>query len=308
MRPVIYMRSSAETEEERAAAEKAGFRVISSRCDVEEGDLVIPRYAALPFHRELEVDVEKMGGRLINTTAEHNLVADIVNVAYTLHGMTPPAFLTWENLRGGPYVMKGRTNSRKHQWATRMFAPTWKDLAPLAAALLDDPMLAEQGLVVRPYVPLRTFDIGLNGLPITNEWRVFFLNGDPVDGSFYWSTHPELEWIGADPGEREREPNRPAPIPEAAYFLAKKAAEKLSVPFVAIDVAQTEKGDWIVIEANDGTMSGISMIPPERFYNNFVGVLLCQEVAANDRKPFSDVKLNFRVEELYDGEEIKKDG
>lgn len=35
-----------------------------------------------------------------------------------------------------------------------------------------------------------------------------------------------------------------------------------------IDVAQTESGDWIVIELNDGQMSGLSENNPEILYKN----------------------------------------
>ena len=41
----------------------------------------------------------------------------------------------------------------------------------------------------------------------------------------------------------------------------------------AIDVAQTESGEWIVVELNDGQMSGLSENNPEVLYKNLTTVL-----------------------------------
>jgi hypothetical protein len=40
--------------------------------------------------------------------------------------------------------------------------------------------------------------------------------------------------------------------------------------FYAVDVAQTVAGDWIVIELNDGQMSGLSENDPEILYCNLL--------------------------------------
>jgi hypothetical protein len=40
--------------------------------------------------------------------------------------------------------------------------------------------------------------------------------------------------------------------------LAIEGIRRLQVPYVTIDVGQTEAGDWIVIESGDGQFAGIS--------------------------------------------------
>jgi hypothetical protein len=54
-------------------------------------------------------------------------------------------------------------------------------------------------------------------------------------------------------------------VPQA--FLAEVNERiKLHANFYVVDVAQTEKGDWIVIELNDGQQSGLSDNSPVALY------------------------------------------
>jgi hypothetical protein len=46
---------------------------------------------------------------------------------------------------------------------------------------------------VRQYIPLKNFGTGINGLPITEEYRFFILDGKIISSDFYWSEH--LEYI-----------------------------------------------------------------------------------------------------------------
>jgi len=43
--------------------------------------------------------------------------------------------------------------------------------------------------------------------------------------------------------------------------------------YFVVDVAETDSGDWILIELNDGTMSGISENNPDVLYCNLAAVL-----------------------------------
>ncbi|MBS1796745.1 MAG: ATP-grasp domain-containing protein [Acidobacteria bacterium] len=58
----------------------------------------------------------------------------------------------------------------------------------------------------------------------------------------------------------------------AAVELARKAAEKLRLPFVAVDVAQKQTGEWIVIECNDGQESGYAGCSPIKMWQNIVEI------------------------------------
>ena len=65
------------------------------------------------------------------------------------------------------------------------------------------------------------------------------------------------------------------PLPEAGRIFVEKVA-KMVVPkcsFFVMDVAKKQDGDYIVIELNDGQMSGLSMVDPHELYANLAKVL-----------------------------------
>ena len=234
------------------------FDVYLNRCAIPLGSFVIPRYAVLPYYQELEKDLALMDCKLINTFAEHRYVADIANYYPDIKDLTPKTWINaWVNAPEGAYVVKGRTNSRKNNWNRMMFAKDRATVPIVVGRLLEDTYIAEQQLVIREYIPLETFGYGINGVPIANEWRFFILDGKVLVGGFYWSIEPDL-CPTIDPM---------AP-PEGATQLAGEVAERLrdKIRFFVVDVARTDKRDWIVIELNDGSQSGLSMIDPLVFY------------------------------------------
>lgn len=246
--------------------------VLDSRVLVPPDSLVVARFGLLPFYQEMERDLRYKDSVLLNSYAQHQWIANLLDWGGehgVLAGMTPRTWTRWDRLpENMSFVVKGRTNSKKQSWNTRMFAPSRGAVPAIAKRLNDDENLCDQGIVAREYVPLKKLDEGLNGLPITNEWRFFFLN-DPKTGTpvmlangFYWMcSHPEafeqasLSQIGVD--------------------VAKKAASLVSphVPFFVIDVAETATEDWIVIEVNDAQMSGLCGVKADEFYKNLAAVL-----------------------------------
>ena len=254
--PAILFRQLDDDDEEFRTANRF-FPTVKQRMSLKHNKLVIPRYSALPQYQELEEDVKLIGGRLINTYQQHKFVADIRNYASVLGNLTPNTWDAWGNLpEDKSFVVKGVTNSKKFSWSKRMFAETREDVPRIVASLLDDAEIADQGLVVREYVPLVTYMIGLNGLPITNEWRFFVLHGKILIGGYYWANEPD-----AYPGDVN------SPPAEAVAFV-KQVINRVGdrVPFYVVDVAEKKEGGWICIELNDGQQSGLSCIPPDEFY------------------------------------------
>lgn len=257
---VVLFRDDLDTEHERDAARRH-LPVVSYRSEVPAGALVIGRYSVLPYYDELARELERRNARLVNSPAEHRWIADALawsGVSGALAGLTPCSWAEWGSLSEGAYVVKGRTNSRKNQWNTRMFAPTRAAIPEIARRLYDDALINDQGLVVREYIPLRQLGEGLNGLPITNEFRTFWLRTTSgprlLATGFYWASHPELA------GEARWTTEAIHVAHEAAARVAEHAG------FFVLDLAETADGRWIVIEVNDGQMSGLSTIPPEALY------------------------------------------
>lgn len=263
MRPVILIRDSSEfgeTNQEIESAERFfPGRVFKYRSEVPKNCLVFGRYAVLPFYRELESELMLKNSALVNSYNQHRYIADIRNWYEDVKEFTPKTFTQWGGLTEGSWVVKGATSSRKHNWNTHMFASGRENLLKVIRLLMDDLTISQDGLVVREYVPLKKVCDGINGLPIVKEWRMFFYGENYIAGSYYWSTHLEeyTEAHGA---------GVPNEVIEYAKRIAKIVAEKTN--FFVLDVAEKEDGGFILIEINDGQMSGLSCIEPDEFYGN----------------------------------------
>lgn len=144
-----------------------------------------------------------------------------------------------------------------------MFCKTKADVPIIAASLYQDSMIRDQGFCVREYIPLKQFDVGINGLPITNEWRVFCYKDQIIIGDYYWLNYPEYK------------PYNWEQLPTQAFHLLNTVMSIVSqkTNFYVVDIAETNSGEWIVIELNDAQMSGLSMIDPQKFYDRLYDVI-----------------------------------
>lgn len=274
MRPIILYRESRETMHwgELAAATKH-FDCIESRMMIQSGDLVIGRYSVLPFYKEQERDIKLAGAQLINNFEQHNYIADLKNWVYDLKELTPE---TWDRLIDLPddcsFVLKGETNSRKHEWNTMMFAKDKKAACEVHSLLCKDGLIGYQDIYIRKYYPLKTYMISIQGLPITHEFRFFVCYGQVLCGGYYWSNY--VDDLSAVPDIDD--------VPkDFLQEVIKRVGNKTN--FYTIDVAQTADGQWIVIELNDGQMAGLQENLPEELYFNLKRVI-------NERYPTCETK------------------
>lgn len=263
----LYMVVGSLDEEKELSVASKYFDVINSRLDIKQGDTVICRYTALPYYKELENDVERMGASLINAYRQHRYVADVTNWYYDLDGIT---FKTWNRVEEipisetGPFVLKGETNSRKFLWKTHMFANDRASIGHVLCNLMNDSLIGQQKIVIRKFEKLHTYDVEqLSGPPVTNEWRFFICDGRVLSGGFYWSGH--VEQIIEKYGKIERPPE--SIITDVICRVAD------NIRFYVVDVAQLEDGSWIVVELNDGQMSGLSEVNADELYSNLKRVL-----------------------------------
>lgn len=229
------------------------FPVHRYRAQIPAGSVAIPRYSALPFMDELAADVALLGSRLVNSYEQHLYVA---NFDY-YEDLKDVTFETWfriqdvpQALRDQPLVVKGRTNSRKFDWSTHMFAKDFAAASRIAYELGKDGLIGSQGVIVRRYVPLETFELSITGLPFTNEWRIFYYRGQRLAHGYYWGLIDD--WAPVTAATPDFEANG---LPFADQ-VAQRLVDK--IPFVVIDVAKTEAGEWKVVELNDGCQSGLN--------------------------------------------------
>ena len=187
MDPVLLFREELASKYELQHAAKY-FSLETSRVQC-ANRLVIGRYSVLPMYQELEQDLGLLGSRLINSYEQHRWISAFEYYA-DMTGFTPE---TWDDTNfsrcthRGPFVVKGKMSSRKRRWDTHMFAKTKADALKVAERLKEDGEIAEQGVVYRRFVPLKTFQLGPHGLPFTNEWRFYYLGQRRLSVGYYWS-------------------------------------------------------------------------------------------------------------------------
>jgi hypothetical protein len=227
-------------------------------------EVVIGRYSVLPFYQELVEDLESSNSVLINSYDQHRWIADFqyyeVVKDYTFETYTERQFPLVKCDHWDGIVVKGRTNSRKHYWNKMMFAQNRLEAIEIASRLYEDDLISQQGLIYRRYVPLVTYEVGINGLPFTNEWRLFFYKDQLIAHGYYWSEAddvktPKLNQEGMD----------------FALHIAKAVSQYVN--FFVLDIGEKQSGGWVLIEVNDGQQSGLSMIDPDVFYGNLHKVI-----------------------------------
>lgn len=267
MKPIVLMRSSLAEQAEKEEAERH-FQVIERRTLIPSNRLVICRYSALPYYKELEEDVKELGSQLINSYNQHLFVADMKNWYPILEEYTP---MTWFTLAevpygSGPFVLKGATNSKKNQFFTHMFAKDKREAIEVFGRLSDDGFVGYQSIYIRQYARLRKLcaPITSNSPPVSEEYRFFVLDGRILCGGFYWSEYldaiPEKEQIG---------------INQVPLNFLQEVVDLVAphIRFFVLDVARRFDDHWIVIELNDGQQSGLSSISLAELYAPLAAML-----------------------------------
>ncbi len=256
MESLLLVRSRHMSKYERQIAGRY-FRMEESRLACHDR-LVVGRYSVLPYYEELDRDLRLIGSRLINTVAEHAWISSF-DYYREVKDFTPE---TWDDesihlcQHAGPFVVKGKRSSKKWQWKTHMFAETKPAALALGQRLKEDSEISEQGVVYRKYVPLKTFEVGRNDLPYTNEWRFFFFKTTLLSVGYYWSIGDCLQQ---------------AAMTDECLAMAGRIAEIAArfTTFFTLDLAETEQGEWILIEINDGQMA----VPSEHDLDELYGKL-----------------------------------
>lgn len=254
-KPVLLMQKELTSNLEIIALNNLNINYSFSRIGL-ENSLIIPRYGLLPFYKEMERDANKLGSSLINSFEMHNYIANF-DYYQDICDFTPKTYFALNEIynKSGPFILKGATNSKKDLWNSQMYASNYAEAQSIYFKLLEDKMIQSQNIIFRQYIPLEILEYGINGLPFANEWRFFFYKKQLLSYGYYWSI-AEKKGLIDDNG----------------ITFAQKIADIISdkINFFVIDIAKTQQGDWIVIEANDGCMSGLSDNNPEQMYLNLI--------------------------------------
>lgn len=263
MRHVILYRGRDFEEHELEHAQKYFF-CTDRRPEIKEGDLVIGRYSLWPFYSDQAKDIKFVGAELINSFPQYLYVADLQNYIRDLDELTPRTWTQLHNIpEEGPYVLKGETNSRKSDWKYSMYAEDKKAAIRVHSQLSNDSLIGHQKIYIRRYMPLIKYMDGVNGMPVTKEFRFFVAYDKILCGAYYWQNYVD---------EMTNVPSAEEVPKDFLDEVIKRIGGKSN--FYVIDVAQTQSGEWIVIELNDGQQSGLSCNDPAILYQNLKNVLV----------------------------------
>jgi hypothetical protein len=152
-----------------------------------------------------------------------------------------------------PVIVKDFVKSRKHEWAEACFIPSAADRRAVERVvgrfleLQGDDL--NEGLVFREFVKFEPVGVHpRSGMPLTEEYRAFWLDGVPVFWAPYWA-------------EGEYRASRP-PIEDFAGVAAAVRSR-----FFTTDLARRRDGGWMIVEIGDGQVSGLPReSDTDRFY------------------------------------------
>jgi hypothetical protein len=152
-----------------------------------------------------------------------------------------------------PLIVKDYVKSQKHRWEEACFIPSARDPEAVRRVvtrfieLQDDSLVG--GLVFRELVELEPLTThSKSGMPLTKEFRIFFLDGQPLLTVEYWE---EGEYHGE--------------LPPRDLFV--DVAAQVKSRFFTMDVARRTNGGWIIMELGDGQVAGLpERLDPSRFY------------------------------------------
>jgi hypothetical protein len=217
---------------------------------------VLCRGVHWPHGYFVERDLEKLGYRSLNGVSGWECVQEFSWATLLGVPMTPKTWFRSADLpvtEQGPFIVRGHLRSQRHRFNDCMFAKDVFSARRLWASNSADPYWGEGGTVIRRYVELAKTEDSLSGLPMAKEWRIFTDMGAVIAFTDYWGLARE---------------GGPIETPSEAIDVALCASKSLAslIPFCAIDVALTARGEYIVVEVNHGGLSGLNGIDPRLFY------------------------------------------
>ncbi|HUY77696.1 MAG TPA: ATP-grasp domain-containing protein [Ktedonobacterales bacterium] len=206
---------------------------------------------------------------------------------------TPPAALPLDAIMaalrpfgGAPVIVKDYVKSRKHEWAAATYIPSASDRAAVAQVVGrfvagQGPDLNE-GLIFRAfeqYAPLGTqIRSGHSGMPLIQEYRVFWLDGAPLATVPHWDADVADTTDAADAARNGVDVS----APPVAQF--QPVAQRIQSRFFTMDIAplkqppgspdQLYDSRWRIVELGDGQVAGLpARLDVAAFYAALIAAL-----------------------------------
>lgn len=213
------------------------------------------------LYRRFEGALLAKGYALVSSAAHYAEVTYFPNYYPKIHDSspsavwtdTPDAFLAWtlaRKLGDGPFVIKDHVKSAKHLWHEACFIP--KGAGRENFERIAENLRREQGksffrgFVVKQFVPLRSRGESPREYPMCEEYRLFFWKRQLMVASHY---HRQAENL----------------VDWSPFVVL---AQRFDSPFFTMDIAQTEEGNWVVVDMGAGECSSLPpSLEPAQFYS-----------------------------------------
>ncbi|WP_035612442.1 ATP-grasp domain-containing protein [Haloferula sp. BvORR071] len=159
------------------------------------------------------------------------------------------AWELYHGFRDKDTIIKDWVKSAKARWKDGCYIPagtTRERFLEIFRVFREERgKLFNRGVVLREFLPIVERGSDIHGLPLVEESRLFF-------------------WQGECLAPADRTP--PSPMDEIGRWTA--IARQFRSQFITIDVARLEDGSWMIVETGDGQVSGLPVgLEPERFYS-----------------------------------------
>jgi hypothetical protein len=212
------------------------------------------------LYRRFHAALSARGYSLVSSAADYAEVTYFPNYYPKIREESPPAvwtdtpdsYLAWSlsrKLGDGPFVIKDHIKSAKHLWHEACFVPkgTGRENFERIAENLKNEQgdTFFRGFVVKQYETLRSRGPSPREYPMCEEYRLFFWKRQLLIASHYHrQSENRVDW---------------------SPFV--NLAQRFDAPFFTMDVAQTETGNWIVVDMGAGECSSLPpSLEPMEFY------------------------------------------
>lgn len=227
----------------------------------------VGRFGAAEDYGLLYGSLKDEGVTLVHTPEQHLLASELTHWYPLLEDITPrslwfetpPEAEEVERHFSYPVFIKGSRQTSRHK-ADLSIVRSRAEYVSVASEYRSNPILHWQPFVCREFVELRPVEARrrTDKIAPSFEFRTFWWRGEYVAGGAYWAEFASYSWTE---GEKA-----------AALEVARKAAERLEVVFLVVDVAQGRDGEWVVIECNDGQESGYAAVAPIALWQAVVDI------------------------------------
>lgn len=188
-----------------------------------------------PVQHADALELHRTVARLEGLTARTEVLSRADELPAALARLPPPVFI------------KSTVHSRKWFGWKACVADDAREAEALVTKLFTMHQHSRDHVLVRELLPLRRTGANYEGFPLAREYRLFVLDADVIALGYYW---PFGDPFGA-PTERDDREMR---------ALAHEVASRTRVPWLCVDVAQLETGEWKVIETGDPACCGLATI------------------------------------------------